>query len=118
MSYHLTREEALEDEEQENYHSASDEDFNPTAEPDVSDSSDNDDAEEMAAKAVKKARQKTKRPAEEDLDSGDEATIQELRRKRQRGDSEALSEDEDGEGGLIKTRAQRAKGYVKVVDMC
>ena len=47
-------------------------------------------------------------PAEE-LDSGDEATIRELKNKKGRKKQEDA--DSGGEGGLIKTRAQRAAEY-------
>jgi hypothetical protein len=93
------------------YNSNEDEDFNPETAPaaddEVSASSDSDDN----APATKKPKAKsTKRKApdtiDEELDSGDEATIKERKRKRRKG-KEAEGEDSGGEGGLIKTRAQR-----------
>jgi hypothetical protein len=97
----------------EDYDSNEDEDFNPEAAPaaddDVSASSDSDQESETAAEAKKKPKSKpAKRPApveEEELDSGDEATIKERKRKRRKGKDK--EDDSGGEGGLIKTRAQR-----------
>lgn len=98
----------------EKYHESSDEDFNPETAPaeEVSSSEDEDDA------AAKPAQRKGKRkaPIDEELDSGDELTIQAARKKRakkKKGSKDEadediiLSDDEGGEGGLIKTRAQR-----------
>jgi len=91
---------------EEDYHSASDEDFNPVAEPEASDISSSSEDE---AERVKKPKRKPKRQADDALDSGDEVTIQELRTKRQKGDEDVYFSDDGGEGGLVKTRAQRAK---------
>ncbi|KAJ4398835.1 swr complex subunit [Didymella pomorum] len=102
-----------EDEEPEaNYHESSDEDFNPEDAPadDAADSSEDEDA------APATGRGKRKAPIDDELDSGDEVTIQAARKKgkkRKKGskdgdDDLVLSEDEGGGGGLIKTRAQRA----------
>jgi len=100
--------------EDEDYDSNEDEDFNPEAAPaadeDVSASSDSDDENETTdgAKKPKSKPVKRKAPtdAEEELDSGDEATIKERKRKRRKG-KDREGEDSGGEGGLIKTRAQR-----------
>jgi len=98
----------------EDYDSNEDEDFNPenapAADDEVSASSDSEDDGDNNAPAAKKAKAKTaKRKApdtiEEELDSGDEATIKERKRKRRKGKD--AEEDSGGEGGLIKTRAQR-----------
>ncbi|KAF2757183.1 BCNT-domain-containing protein [Pseudovirgaria hyperparasitica] len=100
---------------EDEYDSASDEDFNPDSAPqdDVSSSSE----DEAAANQPSAKSKKRKNDAE--LDSGDEATIQARRKatkKRKKGSKEAggddddivvFSDDEGGEGGLIKTRAQR-----------
>jgi hypothetical protein len=102
-----------EDEEPEaNYHESSDEDFNPEDAPadDAADSSEDDDAAPATGKGKRKA------PIDDELDSGDEVTIQAARKKgkkRKKGskdgdDDLVLSEDEGGDGGLVKTRAQRA----------
>jgi len=98
---------------EDDYASSEDEDFNPTTaevdEEDVSSSSDDDDINDASRKA-RKATKKRKQADDGDLDSGDEATIKELRRKKKRkGDAD---EDSGGEGGLVKTRAQRAAEYV------
>lgn len=104
-----------EDEEPEaNYHESSDEDFNPEDAPadDAADSSEDEDIAPATGKGKRKA------PIDDELDSGDEVTIQAARKKskkRKKGSKEGdnddhplLSEDEGGDGGLIKTRAQRA----------
>jgi len=98
----------------EDYDSNEDEDFNPenapAADDDVSASSGSEDEDDNAPTAAKKTKAKAgKRKApetiDEELDSGDEATIKERKRKRRKG--KEGEEDSGGEGGLIKTRAQR-----------
>ncbi|KAF3039376.1 hypothetical protein E8E12_007180 [Didymella heteroderae] len=101
-----------EDEEPEaNYHESSDEDFNPDNVPadDAADSSEDEDATPATGKGKRKA------PIDDELDSGDEITIQAARKKGKKqkkgskdDDHLVLSDDEGGDGGLIKTRAQRA----------
>jgi len=101
----------------EDYDSNEDEDFNPEAAPaadeDVSASSDSDEEGDNNAPAAKKkskpkpAKRKVPDTIDEELDSGDEATIKERKRKRRKGKDVAVEEDSGGEGGLIKTRAQR-----------
>ncbi|KAI4841899.1 BCNT-domain-containing protein [Aureobasidium sp. EXF-8845] len=97
----------------EEYKSSEDEDFNPEAvkaPPDDDLSSDDDDAPQQQNKVSKK-RKKAQTDARE-LDSGDEATIKELTKvKKSKVDDD---EDSGGEGGLIKTRAQRRAEYVKL----
>ncbi|KAI8721081.1 SWR1-complex protein 5 [Fusarium sp. LHS14.1] len=93
--------------EDEQYASSEDSDFAPHAAPDqASDHSGSEDGDD-----------KPKRPANnQEADeagydnSGDEAIIKrgEKRRKRNRGKGAHGDEDEGGEGGLIKTRRQRA----------
>ncbi len=110
------------DEAEDNYRESSDEDFNPDSAPapEASSSSEDepDDATSKPAqrkrKTKAKAKGKRKVLADEELDSGDEVTIQAARKKRskQRGPSDdsdvgILSDDNDDEGGLIKTRSQR-----------
>jgi hypothetical protein len=68
---------------------------------------------------VKPSQRKRKRkaPALDELDSGDEVTIEAAKKrktKRRKGgkgaddeDDLLMSDDEGGDGGLIKTRAQR-----------
>jgi hypothetical protein len=108
--------------------SSSDEDFNPDAQIADAESSDSDsDAEAAAAaqgagKARSKKRGRDADDVDADLDSGDEATIQERKKRRRRkgkgngkgkgGDDEDeggefLSDDEGGQGGFVRTRAQR-----------
>jgi hypothetical protein len=98
----------------EEYKSSEDEDFNPDAveaPPDEDLSSDDEDAPQQQQKRTSKKRKKAQTDAEE-LDSGDEATITELRKaKKSKADED---EDSSGEGGLIKTRAQRRAEYVRL----
>lgn len=101
----------IEDKElsEEEYDENADEDFNPEQAGHDDEASSSDDEEVEAASTAKLVKGGKKRKADgdgvEDLDSGDEATIQERKRKRKKA---AAEEDESGgEGGLIKTRAQR-----------
>ncbi|EUC45507.1 hypothetical protein COCMIDRAFT_56950, partial [Bipolaris oryzae ATCC 44560] len=99
----------------EKYHESSDEDFDPNAAP-AEDASSSEDEDHVT---IEPAQRKGKRKAhqDEELDSGDEVTIQAARRKRSKkkggkgnkdDDTELIiSDDEGGEGGLVKTRAQR-----------
>ncbi|KAH6872834.1 bucentaur or craniofacial development-domain-containing protein [Alternaria rosae] len=99
----------------EKYHESSDEDFNPEAAPPEEASSSEDEDHVTIEPTQRKGKRKA--PADEDLDSGDEVTIQAARKKRAKkkrkkggnndGDELIISDDEGGEGGLIKTRAQR-----------
>lgn len=101
--------------EEEEYDENADEDFNPEATAGDEASSSSEDEEEPAPKLAKQKQKKsgTKRKSDvlDELDSGDEATIQERKiKKRKRKDADAGAADDDesgGEGGLIKTRAQR-----------
>jgi len=99
------------DEPEAPYHESSDEDFNPDSAPADDNPSSSDDEE--AAPTGRKGKRKA--PVDIELDSGDEVTIEAARKKskkRKKGSRDdadlLLSEDEAGEGGLIKTRAQRA----------
>jgi hypothetical protein len=96
----------------EKYNESEDDDFNPNEAPpgEASSSSDEDDA---AAKPSQRGG-KRKAPVDEELDSGDEVTIKAARKrktkKQKKGKKDVDDEDailSDGEGGLIKTRAQR-----------
>jgi hypothetical protein len=105
---------AIDDDEA--YNSASDEDFNPdNAPPEIESSSEDDEVAPARGGRVKKQIRKRSRdddvPAE--LDPEDLITIQERQSKKQKKDgSEAdFSDDEGGEGGFIKTRAQRRIEY-------
>lgn len=101
---------------EEQYDSSQDSDFAPDAAPAGPDSDasasedDNDDADN---KQVKKKRRVANDTKAENLgydNSGDEAIIKKGEKKRQRAKTKApIAEDDDGgEGGLIKTRRQRA----------
>lgn len=108
--------EDVEVEGEEEYDEGADEDFNPEAgrqEGDASSSSE-DEEEQAPVKTPKSKGRKRKSDELGDLDSGDEATIQERKNKskKRRKDNEDegkwdREEDSGGEGGLIKTRAQR-----------
>lgn len=92
---------------------ASDEDFNPDATPQDKDSSSSEDEAVPTASRARKLKGKRQRDndtIDAELDSGDEATIQERRHnKRRKGGSDIdfSSDDEAGEGGFVRTRAQR-----------
>ena len=106
--------------EGEPYDSAEDEDFQLEAAQDESElSSSDDDAE--PAKKKRKTEKKIEIP-EDELDSGDEATIrkarerQEKKRKGKKGkgknapddvDIDFDDEDEGGTGGFVRTRAMK-----------
>ncbi|OSS48777.1 hypothetical protein B5807_06924 [Epicoccum nigrum] len=103
-----------EDEEPElPYHESSDDDFNPDEAP-ADDIASSEDEEDAAAPTARKGKRKA--PVDDELDSGDEVTIEAARKKSKKsnrggedGDADVLlSDDESGEGGLVKTRAQRA----------
>jgi hypothetical protein len=125
ITYTMPARNTLQDDsdDDENYHESSDEDFNPAA--DAADASSSEDGEDDVPDApvlntsTRKRKRKALSPAE--LDSGDEKTIEAAQKKRARKnkgnaateDGDILfSEDEAGEGGLIKTRAQRRVEYV------
>jgi hypothetical protein len=100
-----------------NYHESSDEDFNPTAVA-VDEPSSSDDEDDAPAKPAK-GRAKRKAVADDELDSGDEVTIEAARKRKakKRKGAKAREDDDlllsdDGDGGLVKTRAQRRVEYV------
>lgn len=106
-----------EESEEEEYDENADEDFNPeaaAAEAEQSSSSDDEPEEKGVAKKGKKSK---KRKADidgdfliPDLDSGDEATIQERKRRKRKKEADAAAaqdQDSGGEGGFVRTRAQR-----------
>jgi glucan-binding YG repeat protein len=104
---------------EEAYNSSEDGDFNPDAaeaeappDEDVS-SSEDDDTTPQPKRAPPKKRKKPQTNVQE-LDSGDEATITELKRSKKLKTHGEQNEEQDsgGEGGLIKTRAQRRAEYV------
>lgn len=92
-------------EDDEPYNSADDQDFRPDAQPE-DDSSSDDEARRASSK-------KRSRQPDDLLDfdnSGDEATLAKARRKKGKNKHKSCDEipdDEGGEGGLVKTRAQR-----------
>ncbi|KAF2715693.1 BCNT-domain-containing protein [Pleomassaria siparia CBS 279.74] len=99
---------------EEDYRESSDDDFNPTTVPD-NDSPSSSDEEDVPSKAAQTKR-KRKAPTPDDLDSGDEVTIEAARKRKARkrkgakggdGDEPLFTDDEGGDGGLVKTRAQR-----------
>jgi len=102
--------------EDEDYVSEEDSDFAPEeAAAEVDELSASDD-EEPANNAVS-ASIPQKRPAEDDLGSGDEVIIEKAKKrqkKRKSKDGAVADEDEGGEGGLIKTRSMRAVEYVSI----
>jgi hypothetical protein len=100
------------------YHESSDEDFNPATAPvadETSSSSDDEPAHAVTKAKAASRKRKRKAPSPIEFDSGDEATIHATKSRRVRRrtggkvDDEELfwSDDEGGEGGLVKTRAQR-----------
>ncbi|KAK4631244.1 SWR1-complex protein 5 [Fulvia fulva] len=98
------------EEEVEEYNENEDEDFAPEeADDDENVSSSSEDEENTAATkpAPKKSGKRKTADVDGDLDSGDEATIKERKRKKRRKDAGANDEDSGGEGGLVRTRAQR-----------
>ncbi|RFU78040.1 swr1-complex 5 [Trichoderma arundinaceum] len=97
--------------EDEEYESSQDSDFAPDDAPEAaSGSSDSeDDASEAAGKRRRPVNDANAKKAEDYDNTGDEAIIEKgrKRQKRAKAKGEAV-EDEGGEGGLIKTRRQRA----------
>lgn len=117
----MARNDPLEEppEAEESYHDSADEDFDPTTAP-ADESSSSSDEEDAPAKAAQPKR-KRKAPAIDELDSGDEVTIEAAKKRKSRKrkgdkgrdeDDLMFSDDEGGEGGLVKTRAQRRVEYV------
>jgi hypothetical protein len=98
---------------EEKYHESDDEDFNPAA-AGAEDSPSSSEDEEVAKPSQRKRKRKD--DVTNELDSGDEVTIETAKKRRSRkrqGDEGSdeddiiLSDEEGGQGGLIKTRAQR-----------
>lgn len=115
---HQIEDAEIEDDQQ--YDEAADEDFNP-ADGDADEEASSSEDEAQKTNAPKTSGRKRKSEAVDgELDSGDEATINERKSKKRRRKGEGKSktgtattaedhddEDSGGEGGLIKTRAQR-----------
>lgn len=100
-------------EDTEKYDESQDEDFNPDAAAHGGEASSSSDEDDAPAKTTQRSG-KRKAPVDDELDSGDEVTIQAARKKKskkqKKGKKGQDEEDEllsDGDGGLIKTRAQR-----------
>jgi len=100
-------------EDTEKYDESQDEDFNPDDGPQDEEPSSSSDEDNAPAKTTSRST-KRKAPVDEDLDSGDEVTIQAARKKKPKKQKKGKKGDDDedvllseGEGGLIKTRAQR-----------
>jgi hypothetical protein len=97
--------------ENEEYDEDADEDFNPdgaVAGDDDQSSSSEDEADAAgSAKPKKKIAKRKSEAIEEELDSGDEATIKERRKRKRKKDEDEDVEESAGEGGFVRTRAQR-----------
>ncbi|KAI9820554.1 MAG: swr complex subunit [Thelocarpon impressellum] len=93
----------------EPYKSSDDEDFNPTAAA-ADAGEDSSSSEEEASRPSKRKKEPASNGLDGDFEnSGDEATIRRGKKRQRKRRDEEENDDEDGEGGLIKTRAQRAK---------
>ncbi|KAE8163841.1 bucentaur or craniofacial development-domain-containing protein [Aspergillus tamarii] len=110
--------------EDEQYDSADDEDFQVDAAQDDDDLTGSDSDDEPIEPATKKRKAGNKAPEQEDnnLDSGDEATIQKAKAKKamkQKGKDEDGDEEDDvdvdfedeegGPGGFVRTRAMKMR---------
>lgn len=104
------------DDDDEQYASSEDSDFAPVNAPAAASEHSDSDAEPDAdaAKPVKKRRPAADAEAEDAGydNSGDEAIIERGNRRRKRGKAD-VDDDEGGEGGLVKTRRQRAAEYAQ-----
>jgi hypothetical protein len=96
------------------YNEEEDEDFNPEDGGEDAASSSSEDEDEPTVQNTTKAQpHKRKADVLDELDSGDEATIQERKKKRKKKGkdkevAEAEEDDDSGaEGGFVRTRAQR-----------
>lgn len=93
----------------DDYDSASDEDFDPLDVDQQSGESSSSEDEVIEGKVIpakRKQRVKHQTKIDDELDSGDEATIKERQKKKKRR-IEQDSDDEGGAGGFVRTRAQR-----------
>lgn len=115
--------------EDEQYDSADDEDFQVDAAQDDDDLTGSDSDDEPIEPATKKRKAGNKAPEQEDnnLDSGDEATIQKAKAKKamkQKGKDEDGDEEDDvdvdfedeegGPGGFVRTRAMKMRTCVPI----
>ncbi len=110
---HADHQPKIQPEDDEDYHSSSDEDFNPETAPadeniSESEAEDGEGDEPASGRPCAKKRRKTTWNDDRDsFDSGDEAIVRKGKKRRKGHDKE--NDEEGGDGGLIKTRAQRAK---------
>ncbi|OAA49960.1 SWR1-complex protein 5 [Beauveria brongniartii RCEF 3172] len=100
----------LMEEEDEQYDSANDSDFAPDGEPNVVSSDDENDEDDEGRKRKKPSKENTDAATAAEYDvvyenSGDEAIITKGKKRLKKAKN---ADDEGGDGGLIKTRAQRA----------
>jgi len=96
----------------DDYDEEEDTDFNPDANAaeDAAESSESDEEDTAETTGPKRKRTKPTTTTAEDIDfdnSGDEATIQRGKKRKRKDGGKTVDDDEGGEGGLIKTRAQR-----------
>lgn len=112
---------------EDDYASSADSDFAPDAAPEpASDASDSEDNADDGAATGKRKLPKADSNADEAgyENSGDEAIIEKGKKRQKRAKTKAGKvaddDDEGGEGGLVKTRRQRAAEYVppKAVLVC
>ena len=104
----------------EDYASEEDSDFAPEAAEAAEESSVSDDDDEEAGEESEKSKpEKRKRAAVDEAEdagydnSGDEAIIKKGEKRQKKAKAkDVAAEEETGEGGLIKTRSQRAVEYV------
>ncbi|KAM3506148.1 hypothetical protein MY10362_002534 [Beauveria mimosiformis] len=100
----------LMEEEDEQYDSANDSDFAPDGEPNVVSSDDENDEDDEGRKRKKPSKENADDATAAEYDvvyenSGDEAIITKGKKRLKKAKN---ADDEGGDGGLIKTRAQRA----------
>lgn len=96
------------EESEEEYDENADKDFNPEEEVAKHDdnSSSSDEEPDVKNKPAKQTSKRKVQAAAGDLDSGDEATIKERKRNKRRKNIDG-DDESGGEGGSIRTRAQR-----------
>ncbi|RKU48090.1 swr complex subunit [Coniochaeta pulveracea] len=99
--------------QEDDYVSSEDSDFAPEDAPEREVTPSDDDDQAQGAPTVKRKRQAGDTEAEDAgfENSGDEAIIGKGKKRLKR--SKKIDEDEGGEGGLIKTRSQRAQEKVE-----
>lgn len=100
----------LHEDEDENYNSAEDSDFAPEDAADVGSEGSDSDREDGRPAQQKSKVASTEEAGDDYNNSGDEAIV--TKGKKRLRKSKNLDDEEGGEGGLIKTRRQRAAEYV------